>query len=176
MIDLKKINQQLQKDLDQKTNPMALPRLEKVVVNYRVPEARESQEALVKAEQELSVITGQKAQLCRAKKAVSTFKIRAGDPLALKVTLRGKRMYHFIERLFNLVLPRLRDFRGLPVEAFDAQGNYNLVIDDQTYFAEVDLDKANKIRPIQITIRTISSSKKEAKMLLSTLGFPFSKQ
>lgn len=176
MIDIQTINKKLSQELGKDSNPMALPRLTKVVINYRVPEARESQEALAKAEQELSAIAGQKPQICRAKKAVSSFKIRAGDILALKVTLRGERMYHFVERLFKLVLPRLRDFRGLPSKAFDAQGNYNLVIEDQTYFPEVDLDKANKIRSVQITLQITSSSKKEAKMLLSALGFPFQKE
>lgn len=156
-------------------NPNAQAKLTKVVVNYRVPEAAQSQEALVSAESEISAITGQKPWLCRAKKSVSSFKIRQNDPLALKVTLRGQRMSHFVSKLFNLVLPRLRDFKGLPETAFDQGGNYNLTILDQTYFPEVNLDKVAKIRPVQITLNIKSSSQAEAKMLLSHLGLPFKK-
>lgn len=156
-------------------NTFSLPCLKKVVLNYRVPEANESQESLTAAQNELMAISGQKSQICRSKKAISSFKLRAGVPLALKVTLRGQRMYDFVEKLFNLVLPRLRDFKGLPATAFDQNGNYNLTIKDQTYFPEIDLDKITKIRSIQITLCISATSKEEAKMLLSTLGFPFEK-
>jgi large subunit ribosomal protein L5 len=156
-------------------NVFSLPRLKKVVLNYRVPDARESQESLAAATEELIAIAGQKPKLCKAKKAVSSFKVRENDPLALKVTLRGARMYDFIEKLFNLVLPRLRDFKGLPNTAFDSEGNYNLTIKDQTFFPEINLDKINKIRPLQVTLNINASSKEEAKMLLSALGFPFEK-
>ena len=125
---------------------------------------------------ELVAIVGQKPKLCKAKKAVSSFKIRENDPLALKVTLRGARMYDFIEKLFNLVLPRLRDFKGLPDTAFDSEGNYNLTIKDQTFFPEINLDKIKQIRSVQITLNINASSKGEAKMLLSALGFPFEKK
>ena len=157
-------------------NVFSLPRVTKVVLNYRVSDARESQESLTAATEELVAISGQKPRLCKAKKAVSSFKLRQNDPLALKVTLRGARMYDFIEKLFNLVLPRLRDFKGLPDTAFDSEGNYNLTIKDQTFFPEINLDKVNKIRPLQITININTSSKDEAKMLLSALGFPFEKK
>lgn len=156
-------------------NPTALPKMVKVVVNYRVAEARESQEALAAAKEEIMAITGQKPSVTKAKKAISNFKTRIGDPLALKVTLRGQRMYDFIEKLFNLVLPRLRDFKGMPVSQFDSAGNYNLTIKDQTYFPETNLDKVNKVRPIQITLVTTASSHEQGKMLLSALGFPFEK-
>ena len=156
-------------------NVFSLPRLKKVVLNYRVPDARESQESLAAATEELIAIAGQKPKLCKAKKAVSSFKVRENDPLALKVTLRGARMYDFIEKLFNLVLPRLRDFKGLPNTAFDSEGNYNLTIKDQTFFPEINLDKINTIRPLQVTLNINASSKEEAKMLLSALGFPFEK-
>ena len=161
--------------LGKKRNVFSVPKLEKVVINYRVAEARESQESLTAAIEELTSITGQKPQLCRAKKAVSSFKIRENDPLALKVTLRGSRMYDFVEKLFNVILPRLRDFKGMSLKAFDGVGNYNLTIKDQTLFPEINLDKINKIRSVQVTLNISASSKEEAKMLLSTLGFPFEK-
>ncbi len=168
------IKEKLGKDLGI-TNVFALPHLNKVVINYRVPDARESQESLAAAKTEIMAITGQKPKLCKAKKAVSSFKLRQGDPLALKVTLRNQHMYDFVDKLFNLVLPRLRDFRGMPQSAFDQEGNYNLTIKDQTYFPEIDLDKINKIRSVQITLSLSASSQNEAKMLLSALGFPFEK-
>ncbi|HPD44563.1 MAG TPA: 50S ribosomal protein L5 [Candidatus Woesebacteria bacterium] len=176
MIDPKEINKQLSELLGKTRNVFSLPRLEKVVVNYRVKEARESSEMLQAAVEEIMAITGQKPKLCRAKKAVSAFKVRKNEPLALKVTLRGKRMYDFVERLFNLVLPRLRDFKGLPTTSFDDQGNYSLIIKDQTYFPEINLNKVNKIRPIQITLNITTASKEEAKMLLSALGCVFEKK
>ncbi|MDD4135562.1 MAG: 50S ribosomal protein L5 [Candidatus Shapirobacteria bacterium] len=169
------IKENLIKATDKNRNVFSLPKLKKVVINYRVSDARESQESLAAATEELVAITGQKPKLCKAKKAVSSFKLRQNDPLALKVTLRGARMYDFVEKLFNLVLPRLRDFKGLPDTAFDSEGNYNLTIKDQTFFPEINLDKINKIRPVQITMNINASSKDEAKMLLSALGFPFKK-
>jgi len=159
-----------------KKNPMSLPKLNKVVINYRVPEGRESQEALAAAESELLAITGQKPSLCRAKKANANFKIRENDALAFKVTLRGNRMYDFVEKLFNIVLPRLRDFKGMSETSFDQSGNYNFTIKDQTYFSEIDLDKITKIRSVQVTLNITASSQDEAKMLLSALGFPFQKK
>lgn len=169
------IRENLLKELGKTRNVFSLPKLKKIVINYRVAEARESQEALAAATEELVAIVGQKPKLCKAKKAVSAFKLRENDPLALKVTLRGARMYDFVEKLFNLVLPRLRDFKGLPATAFDSEGNYNLTIKDQTFFPEINLDKINKIRSVQITLNINASSKEEAKMLLSALGFPFEK-
>ncbi len=156
-------------------NPLSLPQVKKVVLNYRIPEARENKEALVQAEQELTAIAGQKPRLCQARLSIASFKVRQGDPLALKVTLRGRRMYHFLERFFNLVLPRVRDFRGLPDTSFDEGGNYNTTISDQTVFPEIDLDRIKKIRGLQVTIATSATSKEEAKMLLSALGLPFQK-
>lgn len=168
------IKETLTKDMGKK-NIFSYPRLTKVIINYRVPDARESAESLAAAENEIMDITGQKPKLCKAKKAISAFKLRQNDPLALKVTLRGQRMYDFIEKLFNLVLPRLRDFKGMPESAFDNQGNYSLIIKDQTYFPETNLDKISKIRSVQVTLSISASSKTEAKMLLSALGFPFVK-
>ncbi|MFA5827878.1 MAG: 50S ribosomal protein L5 [Candidatus Shapirobacteria bacterium] len=172
---LKTTNEALVKLLGKDRNTNSFPKLIKVVINYRVTEGRESQESLAAAEVDLLSITGQKPKLCKAKKSVATFKVRQGDPLALKVTLRGERMYDFIEKLFNLVLPRLRDFKGMSANSFDEKGNYNFVIKDQTYFPEINLDKVNKIRSVQTTISISASSKEESKMLLSALGFPFEK-
>ncbi len=172
---IKEINQQLAKNLGSK-NPNSLPRLKKVVLNYRVSEGRDSKEILAAAEKELMAITGQKPRLTRSKKSISAFKLREGEPLAYKVTLRGTRMYDFVFKLFNLVLPRLRDFKGCPVDSFDNEGNYSLTIPDQTYFSEVDLDVVNKIRSVQVTMSISASSIEDSKMLLSTLGFPFEKQ
>lgn len=163
------------KKLMPKRNIFSLPKLNKVVINYRVADSRESQEALAAAETEIIAITGQKPRLCRSKKSIATFKLREGEPLAYKVTLRGPHMYHFIEKLFNIVLPRLRDFKGMSATAFDQDGNYNLTIKDQTYFPEINLDKINKIRSVQVTMNISASSKEESKMLLSALGFPFEK-
>lgn len=173
---LQEINQKIQKQLGSKKNPNSLPKLVKVVVNYRVADSRESQEALAAAEKEIMAITGQKPRLTRSKKAIAAFKLRANEPMAYVVTLRGNRMYDFVEKLFNLVLPRLRDFKGVSLTAFDQNGNYNLTLKDQTYFPEVDLDKVNKIRSVQITLGISASSIDESKMLLSTLGFPFEKE
>ena len=169
------IKEELISKIGKDRNVFSLPRLTKIVVNYRVAEARESQESLTAATEEIIAITGQKPQLCKAKKAVSSFKLRQNDPLALKVTLRGSRMYDFVEKLFNLILPRLRDFKGMSLNAFDDAGNYNLTIKDQTLFPEINLDKANKIRSVQITMNINATSKDESKMLLSALGFPFEK-
>lgn len=176
MIDLAELKKQLVDVLGKKRNVFSLPVLNKVVINYRIPEARESQESLNTASEEIMQITGQKPKLCKSKKAVASFKLRQNEPLALKVSLRGKRMYSFTEKLFNIVLPRLRDFKGMPMKSFDDKGNYNMTIKDQTYFPEINLDKSNRIRPIQITFSISASSKDEAKMLLSALGCAFEKE
>ena len=177
MSNIKKIAfDQLKKQMGPKRNPLSFPRLNKVVINYRCTKARDNQQLMEDAQKEIMAITGQKPKLCRAKKSVSSFKLRQGEPLAYKVTLRGQRMYDFIEKLFNLIFPRLRDFRGMSVNSFDGQGNYNFVIRDQTYFPEINLDKVDKIRSVQMSLNTSTSSKKEAKMLLSALGFPFKKK
>ncbi|HEX8924106.1 MAG TPA: 50S ribosomal protein L5 [Patescibacteria group bacterium] len=170
------INEDLKKSFGKDRNTFSLPRINKVVLNYRVPEARESQEQLNSAITELTAIAGQKPSLMKAKKSIATFKLRQNDPVALKVTLRGSRMYDFLEKLFNLVLPRLRDFKGMSLTSFDNAGNYNFTIKDQTYFPEIDLDRINKIRSVQVTINITASSQEEAKMLLSSLGFPFEKE
>lgn len=169
------VKEKLIKLIGKDRNIFSLPKLNKVVLNYRVVNARDSKEALDMAVEEITAISGQKPSLCKAKKAVSTFKLRQNDPLALKVTLRGQRMYDFIDKLFNIILPRIRDFRGMSLKSFDNAGNYNLTILDQTLFPEINLDKINKIRPLQVTLNINSSSKEDSKMLLSALGFSFEK-
>lgn len=158
-----------------KPNINTVPVLKKVVINCRIPDAVSNKDSLEIATQEISAITGQRPTVALAKKSEANFKIRKGDPLALKVTLRGANMYDFIEKLFNIVLPRLRDFKGLKLSSFDGTGNYNLTIKDQTYFPEIDLNKINQIRTLQITLVTSTSSQDRAKMLLSALGLPFEK-
>lgn len=170
------LKEKLIKLIGKDRNVLSLPKLNKVSINYRVSDARDSQESLNSAIEEITAITGQKPSLCKAKKAVSTFKLRQNDPLALKVTLRGQRMYDFVDKLFNIILARFRDFKGMPLTAFDNAGNYNFTIKDQTLFPEINLDKVNKIRPIQITLNINSSSKEDSKMLLSALGFSFEKK
>lgn len=171
---IQEINKKLMTALDLK-NPNALPKLTKVVINYRISDSRDNREQLETAEKEIAAITGQKPRLIKSKKSIASFKLRQGEPMAYKITLRGQRMYDFLQKLFNLVLPRLRDFKGMPLRAFDKDGNYNLTIHDQTYFSEVNLDAVNKIRSVQVTIGISASSIEASKMLLSTLGFPFEK-
>ncbi len=176
MSDLKTSSQnQLKKLLGKDRNPFSYPRLNKVVINYRCSKIGDDQSEMANAQKEIMAITGQKPKLCKAKKSVADFKLKMGQPLAYKVTLRRSRMYDFINKLFNIVMPRLRDFRGMPVKSFDQQGNYNFVIKDHTYFPEVDLDQAKQIRSVQVSLNISATSKKEAKMLLSALGFPFQK-
>ncbi len=168
-----KILPELHKQLGSKRNIHSIPQVKKVTLNYRIKEARESQEQLNQALEELASIAGQRPSVTKAKKAIASFKLRQHDPLAAKVTLRGERMYDFLEKFFNLVLPRLRDFKGISPNSFDSAGNYNITMKDQTYFSEIDQNRVNKIRPLQITITTSASSKDEAKMLLSALGAKF---
>lgn len=170
----KKLFEDLKKQLP-KRNVFSLPHLNKVVINYRIADSRDSAEQLQNAEAEIIAITGQKPLLAKSKKSIAAFKLREGEPMAYKVTLRGARMYNFIEKLFNLVLPRLRDFKGMPVSNFDDAGNYSMTLKDQTYFPEINLDKINRIRSVQVTLNISTSSKDESKMLLSALGFPFEK-
>lgn len=157
-------------------NPLALPRVVKVVVSMRVSEGKESKQILDQAAEELKLITGQKAKVCRARQSVSGFKLRKGDPIGLKVTLRGKRMYDFLEKLFFLVLPRLRDFRGLSIKQFDGNGNFNIGLREQVVFPEIDIDKIKKVRGLQVTIVTNTRDEEKARVLLAVLGLPFAKE
>lgn len=155
------------------TSPMQVPRLEKIVVNMGVGQAAHDIKILDKAMEELAQITGQKPVMCRAKKAISNFKIRKGLPIGCKVTLRKIMMYEFMDRLVNIALPRIRDFKGFSDDSFDADGNYSLGITEQTIFPEIDIDKVTKIQGMNITIATNAKSKKEAHELLRLFGFPF---
>lgn len=155
-------------------NPMAIPRLEKIVVNMGVGEAIEDSKIMERASEELSMITGQKPVIRRAKVAISNFKLKAGMPVGCKVTLRRDRMYEFMERLFNVALPRIRDFNGVPKKSFDHEGNYTLGIADQTIFPEVDLDKIHHTQGMDITFVFNHGPKEQTFEILRLLGMPFS--
>ena len=157
----------------QYTNVMRVPRLEKVVINIGLGEAIQDPKALEGAERDLATISGQHAVITRARKSIAAFKLRAGMPIGMKVTLRGRRMYEFLDRLVNAVLPRIRDFRGVSGSAFDGRGNYSLGMKDQLVFPEIDYDKADKSRGLEITIVTTAKSNEEARRLLELLGMPF---
>ena len=154
-------------------NPMAVPRLEKIVVNIGVGEAIQNAKLLDSARAELAQITGQAPVTSRAKKSISAFKLRKGVAIACFVTLRGRRMYEFYDRLVNIVLPRVRDFRGVPPKAFDGRGNYTLGLRDQLVFSEIDYTKVDKSRGMNITIVTSARTDAEAFALLKKLGMPF---
>ncbi|HZX11791.1 MAG TPA: 50S ribosomal protein L5 [Acidobacteriota bacterium] len=171
----KEIAPELMKELSLK-NPMAVPRVEKVVINMGVGEALENIKVLDKAQKELSLITGQWPAVGRAKKSISTFKLRKGKPIACYVTLRRNRMYEFIDRLVNIVLPRVRDFRGVSVKSFDRKGNYTLGIKDQLVFPEIDYTKVDKTRGMNITFVTTAENDREGYILLKKLGMPFGEE
>lgn len=154
-------------------NVMEVPRVEKVVINMGIGEAKDDPKLLDAAVNELSMITGQKPAITRAKKSVSAFKVREGMAIGCRVTLRGSRMYDFLEKLFNTALPRVRDFRGLSPDAFDGRGNYSLGLKEQLIFPEVDFDDVEKIRGMDVTIVTSANSDEEARTLLDLLGLPF---
>jgi len=152
---------------------MAVPALRKVVINMGVGEATQNIKVLDAAVEELGKITGQKPAIRRARKSVAAFRLRAGMPIAATVTLRGDRMYEFVDRLFNVALPRVRDFRGVPTNAFDGRGNYTLGLRDQIIFPEVDYSKVEKLRGMNVTFVTSARSDEESKLLLTQLGMPF---
>jgi large subunit ribosomal protein L5 len=153
-------------------NVMRLPKIEKVVLNMGIGDARENANALKSGVEELTAIAGQKAVVTHAKKAISNFKTRAGDPVGVRVTLRTTRMYEFLERFIAVASPRIRDFRGLPAKGFDGRGNYNFGIEEQIIFPEVDYDKVNQIRGMNITIVTTGQTDEEAYKLLVAMGLP----
>ena len=153
-------------------NIMRLPKLDKVVLNMGIGDARENSNILKSAVEELTVITGQKAVVTHSKKAISNFKTRAGDPVGVRVTLRKNQMFEFIERFISVASPRIRDFQGLPTKGFDGNGNYNFGIDEQIIFPEIDYDKVNQIRGMNITIVTTGQTDEEAYELLIALGMP----
>ncbi len=156
-------------------NIMEVPRLQKVVVNMGVKEGQEDIKIIEQLSQELAQITGQKPLMTRAKKSISAFKLRQGSPIGLKVTLRRRRMYEFIERLFNVAMPRIRDFRGYSESSFDDRGNYTLGLQEHTVFPEVEFDKVKKVKGMDITFVTTAKTGKEGRRLLELLGLPFKK-
>lgn len=152
---------------------MQIPKLEKVVLNMGVGDARENPKALDSATGDLAIITGQKPIITKAKKSVANFKIRQGMPIGCKVTLRGQRMYEFVDKLLNIALPRVRDFRGVSDKAFDGRGNYSLGIREQLIFPEMEYDKIDKVRGMDIVFVTSAKTDEEARELLRLLGMPF---
>ena len=162
----------LAKELELK-NPMAVPRLNKIVVNMGVGEATQNAKVLDPAVNELGQITGQKPVVTRAKKSIAAFKVREGMPIGAMVTLRGDRMYEFFDRLVSIVLPRVRDFRGVSTKSFDGRGNYTLGLHDQLIFPEISYEKVDKLKGMNVTIVTTAKSDDQARALLKHLGMPF---
>lgn len=157
-------------------NIMAVPRLMKIVINCGMGEALKDKKTMESMSQQLAVITGQKPQITRAKKAISTFKLRAGDAIGLKVTLRGERMYEFFTKLVSMALPRVRDFRGVPRKGFDKKGNYTLGITEQTIFPDLEYSMVDKVRGFEVTFVTSAHSDKEGLALIEAMGIPFEKE
>ena len=173
-----KYEQEVKKALMEKfgyKSPMQIPKLEKIVINIGVGEAKDNAKALEAAVNDLAIITGQQPVITKAKKSVANFKIREGMNLGCKVTLRGEKMYEFIDRLFNIALPRVRDFRGINANSFDGRGNYALGIKEQLIFPEIDYDKIDKLRGMDIIFVTTANTDEEARELLSLMGAPFIK-
>ena len=156
-------------------NIMEVPKLDKVVINMGVGEAKDNAKLLDAAIADMEKITGQKAVVCKAKKSVANFKIREGMPIGCKVTLRGEKMYEFVDRLINLALPRVRDFRGVNPNAFDGRGNYALGIKEQLIFPEIEYDKVDKVRGMDIIFVTTANTDEEARELLTQFNMPFTK-
>ena len=156
-------------------NIMQVPRLEKVVLNIGLGEAIQNAKALEAAEGELAAISGQHPVITRAKKSIAAFRLREGMPIGLKVTLRGERMHQFLDKLMNAVLPRVREFQGVPPNSFDGQGNYTLGLKEQIFFPEIDYDRIDKIRGLEISIATSAKTGEEGRHLLELLGMPFAK-
>ena len=156
-------------------NVMQIPRLDKVVINVGAGEAKENAKAIDAIMGDLSLITGQRPVVCRAKKSVANFKLREGMPIGVKVTLRGEKMWDFVDKLFNVAFPRVRDFRGINPNSFDGKGNYSTGIKEQLIFPEIEYDKIDKVRGMDINFITTATTDEEAKELLSLLGAPFAK-
>jgi len=155
------------------TNSMQVPKVTKITLNMGVGEAAQDAKALEEASNQLGLITGQKPQVRRARKSVANFKIRTGMPVGLKVTLRGDRMYEMLDRLTSVALPRIRDFRGISPTGFDGQGNYNFGLREQIIFPEIDYDKIDRVRGLNITITTTAKTDDEGRALLRKMGMPF---
>ena len=156
-------------------NVMQLPRLEKIVLSIGLGEATQNPKVIEAAEKDLTMISGQHPVITRAKKSVASFKVRAGMPIGMMVTLRGRRMYDFFSKLVDVILPRFRDFRGITADSFDGQGNYNLGIREQIVFPEIDYAKVDKIRGLQVTVVTTAKNDDESRSLLELMGMPFRK-
>ena len=157
-------------------NIMQVPRIDKITLNIGLGEARENARAVESATADIATITGQKPVVTRAKKAIANFKIRENMPIGVAVTLRGDRMYEFLDRLLNAALPRIRDFHGVPTKAFDGRGNFSLGVKEQLIFPEIDYDKVDRIRGMQINIGTSARTDEEGRKLLELLGMPFAKE
>lgn len=155
------------------TSVMAAPKVEKVVINIGVGEAIANPKLLDEAVAELGIITGQKPVITKAKKSIANFKLREGMPIGCKVTLRGERMYEFLDKLMNISLPRVRDFRGVSAQAFDGRGNYTLGVKEQLIFPEINYDKVNKIHGMDIVVVTTANTNEEGRALLKEMGMPF---
>jgi large subunit ribosomal protein L5 len=171
---LNEVRKKLQDEF-QITNPMAVPKIEKVVLNMGMGEAIANAKILDTAVEELTTITGQKPVVTKAKKSIASFKLREGQSIGTMVTLRGEKMYEFLDRLINIALPRVRDFRGLPTKSFDGRGNYTLGVRDHLIFPEIDPVKVDKSKGMNITIVTTAKSDELARSLLRELGMPFAK-
>ncbi len=158
------------------TTVMQAPKLEKVIINIGVGDAITNAKALEEAVAELTAITGQKPVITKAKKSIANFKLREGMEIGCKVTLRGEKMYQFLDKLFNIALPRVRDFRGVSKNAFDGRGNYTLGVKEQLIFPEINFDKVNRVRGMDVVIVTTATTNEEGRALLSGLGMPFEKK
>ena len=154
-------------------NPMAVPRIEKITINMGLGSALGDKKVLQSALEEMSLISGQKPMTCMARKSVASFKIREGNAIGCKVTLRRERMYEFLDRLVNIAIPRIRDFRGLNDKSFDGRGNYNMGLTEQIVFPEIDFEKVTKVRGMDIAITTSAQNNDDAKKLLAMFNFPF---
>ncbi len=158
------------------SNPMQVPKIEKIVLNIGLGEATQNPRALDAASADLAAITGQKPVITRARKSIAQFKIRQGNPIGVMVTLRGDRAWEFLDRLINITLPQIRDFRGVSARSFDGRGNYTLGLREQVVFPEIDYDKIDKIRGLEVSIVTTAKTDEEARRLLELLGMPFRRQ
>ncbi len=154
-------------------NAMQVPRLEKIVINMGLGEATQNPKVIDAAVEDLRAISGQQPVVTRAKKSIAGFRLRQGMPIGVKVTLRGERMYHFLDKLMNLALPRVRDFRGVSPRSFDGRGNYTLGLREQLIFPEIDYDKIDKVRGLEVVVVTTAKTDEEARALLTELGMPF---
>lgn len=173
-----KYHQEIKKNLKDElklANIMAVPKVTKIVVNVGAKEAMSDKKVIDSISEQLAVITGQKPTVRLAKKSIAAFKLREGQPIGVAVTLRGKRMYEFLEKLITIVFPRVRDFRGVSPQQFDRQGNFSVGFNEQIVFPEIEYSKIDKIRPLQLTIVTTAKDNKQGQSLLKALGMPFTK-